>query len=43
MMIHKPEEISQLVMFPISDHFSYVTGAAFVLDGGMLRALRKRT
>jgi 3alpha(or 20beta)-hydroxysteroid dehydrogenase len=32
----EPEEISHLVVFLASDEASYVTGAAFIADGGML-------
>lgn len=32
----EPEEISRLVVFLASDEASYITGAAFVADGGML-------
>lgn len=32
----EPEEISHVVLFLASDEASYVTGAAFIADGGML-------
>lgn len=32
----EPEEISRLVVFLASDDASYITGAAFLADGGML-------
>jgi len=37
--VGRPEEIADLVVFLASDRASFVTGAEFKIDGGMMAAL----
>jgi NAD(P)-dependent dehydrogenase (short-subunit alcohol dehydrogenase family) len=34
--VGKPEEVSNLVLFLVSDKSSYITGSTVVIDGGWL-------
>jgi len=36
--VGRPEEIAQTIVFISSDNASYITGASYLVDGGMLGA-----
>jgi len=36
--VGQPEEIAQTIVFMSSDKASYITGASYLVDGGMLAA-----
>jgi len=37
--VGKPEDIASLVLYLISDNSSFITGANFIVDGGMTRKM----